>query len=104
MKKPEKVWFFNKQGGGEVPPNQTISGFFTELFYCFKMIYMLWNMKITNKLFSPIMTPSPLSRDVEIVPRRILSWQKDLDQVYREIKKILYLSRNQKNNFMEEIR
>ena len=60
-KKTETVWFFTKQGGGEVPPNQTISVFFKEFFYCFKMIYLLWNMKITHTFFSPIMTPSPLS-------------------------------------------
>ena len=36
MKKPEIVWFFTKQGGGEVPPNQTISGFFTEIFLALK--------------------------------------------------------------------
>ena len=37
VKKTEIVWFFTKQGGrGEVPPNQTISGFFTELFIALK--------------------------------------------------------------------
>ena len=48
---------FYQTRGGEVPPDRTISVFFQLFFYCFKMIYMLWIMKISNNFFLPNMPP-----------------------------------------------
>ena len=58
-------------GGGTLRPN--FSGYFQffpegKNLYCFKMIYMLWNMKKIN-IFYPIMTPPPQSPS-EVHPNR----------------------------------
>ena len=58
-KKPEIVWSFTKLGGAGGTPLPNYFRFFpVEKFYCLKMIYMLWNMKISNDIISLIM-PSP---------------------------------------------
>ena len=44
-------------GGGGTPKPNYFQFFLGDFFYYFKMIYMLWNMKQNNKMFTPIMTP-----------------------------------------------
>ena len=51
--------FYQTEGGGGTPKPNYIRFFLGDFFYYFKMIYMLWNMKQNNIMFTPIMIPPP---------------------------------------------
>ena len=82
--------FYHTRGGGDTPqPNYFCFFPRGKKFHCFKMIYMLWNMKKKiGNFFSPIMTPPPS------IPFRRASKMKNISfEDFKEKHRLLVLYR-----------